>query len=64
MAAAGYRILRFPNEAVRDNLPAVLAATGAAADREPRRPASPGRAPALGDAASSPFPCAQGEESR
>ena len=34
LTAAGYRVLRFPNEAVRDNLPAVLAAIRAAAASE------------------------------
>jgi very-short-patch-repair endonuclease len=41
IVAAGYQVLRFPNEAVRDNLPAVLAAIRAAAAPAPRRPASP-----------------------
>jgi very-short-patch-repair endonuclease len=36
LTTAGYRILRFPNEAVRDNLPAVLdAIRGAAASELP-----------------------------
>jgi very-short-patch-repair endonuclease len=40
LVTAGYRVLRFPNEAVRDNLPAVLAAIRTAAAGEPPRPAS------------------------
>jgi very-short-patch-repair endonuclease len=41
LATAGYRVVRFPNETVRDNLPAVLAAIRAAVASAPRRPASP-----------------------
>ena len=41
LATAGYRILRFPNEAIRDNLPAVLAAIRAAAASELPPLASP-----------------------
>jgi very-short-patch-repair endonuclease len=44
IAAAGYRVLRFPNESVRDQLPHVLAVIRVAA-REERipRPPAPGR---------------------
>jgi very-short-patch-repair endonuclease len=38
LAAAGYRLLRFPNEAVRDDLPAVLETVRAAAAQEPIPP--------------------------
>jgi very-short-patch-repair endonuclease len=41
LSTAGYRILRFPNEAIRDNLPAVLAAIRAAAASELTPLASP-----------------------
>ena len=41
LATAGYRLVRFPNEAVRDNLPAVLAAIRTAAASETSRPSSP-----------------------
>jgi very-short-patch-repair endonuclease len=41
LTTAGYRDLRFENEAVRDNLPVVLAAIRAAAASEPPQPASP-----------------------
>jgi very-short-patch-repair endonuclease len=37
LAAAGYRVLRFPNEAIHDDLAAVLEAICAAAQREPTR---------------------------
>jgi 5-methyltetrahydrofolate--homocysteine methyltransferase len=44
LIAAGYRLLRFPNAAVRDQLPKVLAAIQAAAREEPTaRPPAPGR---------------------
>jgi very-short-patch-repair endonuclease len=42
--AAGYRLLRFANAAVRDQLPTVLAEIQAAALEEPTpRPPTPGR---------------------
>jgi very-short-patch-repair endonuclease len=41
LATACYRVLRFPNDAVRDNLPAVLAAIHAAAVSELPPLASP-----------------------
>jgi 5-methyltetrahydrofolate--homocysteine methyltransferase len=42
--AAGYRLLRFPNEAVQNQLPNVLVAIQAAARDEPiPRPPAPGR---------------------
>jgi 5-methyltetrahydrofolate--homocysteine methyltransferase len=42
--AAGYRLLRFPNSAIRDQLPMVLAAIQAAAIEEPMpRPPAPDR---------------------
>jgi very-short-patch-repair endonuclease len=41
LATAGYRIVRFPNDAVQNDLSAVLAAIRATAAREPRRSASP-----------------------
>jgi very-short-patch-repair endonuclease len=41
LAKAGYRVVRFPNEAVRDNLPAVLAAIRTAAGSKLPRPVSP-----------------------
>jgi very-short-patch-repair endonuclease len=44
LAAAGYRVLRFPNEAVRHRLSDVLAAIASAAREEPLpRPWVPGR---------------------
>ena len=44
LVAAGYRMLRFPNEAVQDQLPEVLAAIQAAGREEPMpRPSAPGR---------------------
>ena len=48
--AAGYRLFRFLNAAVRDELPNVLAAIQAAARGEPvPRPPAPGRAPGWGE---------------
>jgi very-short-patch-repair endonuclease len=41
LATAGYRVVRFPNETVRNNLPAVLAAIRAAVASAPPRPALP-----------------------
>jgi very-short-patch-repair endonuclease len=41
LATAGYRVLRFPNEAVHGSLPAVLATIRDVAASEPSRPASP-----------------------
>ena len=41
LATAGYRVLHFPNEAVRDNLPSVLAVIQAAVASELHHPASP-----------------------
>jgi very-short-patch-repair endonuclease len=38
LAAAGYRVIRFPNEAIYGDLPTVLDANGAAALAEPPRP--------------------------
>jgi 5-methyltetrahydrofolate--homocysteine methyltransferase len=47
--AAGYRLLRFPNAVVRDELPNVLATIQAAARDEPvPRPPAPGWAPGWG----------------
>ncbi|MDP8932510.1 MAG: endonuclease domain-containing protein [Actinomycetota bacterium] len=44
LAAAGYRVLRFPNAAVRDQLLHVLVAIQTAASEEPMpRPPAPGR---------------------
>jgi 5-methyltetrahydrofolate--homocysteine methyltransferase len=46
LVAAGYRVLRFPNTAVRDQLPNVLAVIQATAREEPvPRPPALGRAP-------------------
>jgi very-short-patch-repair endonuclease len=39
LVAAGYRVLRFPNEAIRDNFPAVLEAILHAAAGQPSLPA-------------------------
>ena len=39
LTRAGYRVLRFPNEAVRDDLPAVLESIRAAAMAQPSLPA-------------------------
>jgi very-short-patch-repair endonuclease len=41
LATAGYRTLRFPNDAVQGDLPAVLAAIRAAVASEPPRQPSP-----------------------
>jgi very-short-patch-repair endonuclease len=41
LATAGYRLVRFPNEAVHDNLPAVLAEIRSDAGSKPLRSASP-----------------------
>ncbi|MBA3451073.1 MAG: endonuclease domain-containing protein [Chloroflexia bacterium] len=41
LMVAGYRVLRFPNEAVRDDLAAVLEAIRAVAYGQPSRPAQP-----------------------
>jgi very-short-patch-repair endonuclease len=41
LTAAGYHVLRFRNEEVRDDLPAVLATIRAAAGRQSDRPAHP-----------------------
>jgi very-short-patch-repair endonuclease len=44
LAAAGYRVLRFPNDAVQHRLPDVLATILAVAREEPTpRPPAPGR---------------------
>src|SRR5215210_6886285 len=44
LATAGYRLLRFPNHSIRDNLPDVLAAIRSAASEAPLwRPPVPGR---------------------
>ncbi len=41
LTAAGYRILRFPNQAIRDDLTMVLGAIRAVADRGPSPSAQP-----------------------
>ena len=41
LEAAGYRILRFPNDAIRSDLSGVLEIIGATAQAEPPRPALP-----------------------
>jgi very-short-patch-repair endonuclease len=44
LATAGYRVIRFPNQSIRQNLPKVLAAIRLAAREAPlRRPPVPGR---------------------
>jgi very-short-patch-repair endonuclease len=44
LKTGGYRVLRFANDEVMDNIDAVIAAIGLAADSEPLpRPAAPGR---------------------
>jgi very-short-patch-repair endonuclease len=43
LAASGYRVLRFPNSAVRDRLPEVLATIRAAVEDPRPRPPAPGR---------------------
>jgi very-short-patch-repair endonuclease len=44
LATAGYRVIRFPNQAVRENLPEVLAAIRVAVRETPLwRPPVPGR---------------------
>ena len=44
LTMAGYRVIRFPNQSVRENLPEVLAAITAAAREAPMwRPPVPGR---------------------
>ena len=44
LATAGYRVIRFPNQSIRENLPAVLAAIRSAVCEAPLwRPPVPGR---------------------